>query len=103
MLARGGAVEARRAHNPKVVGSNPTPATKMIKGHGLEGLCLFSRHNQSIMLSGITRGVELWIWRMQKESGAENGSMILQSSTNPFVNLVLAWIQEYLISALAKG
>jgi hypothetical protein len=25
---RGGAVEARRAHNPKVVGSNPTPATK---------------------------------------------------------------------------
>jgi hypothetical protein len=24
---RGGAVEARRAHNPKVVGSNPTPAT----------------------------------------------------------------------------
>ena len=26
--ARGGAVEARWAHNPKVVGSNPTPATK---------------------------------------------------------------------------
>ena len=24
---RGGAVAARRAHNPKVVGSNPTPAT----------------------------------------------------------------------------
>ena len=24
---RGGAVVARRAHNPKVVGSNPTPAT----------------------------------------------------------------------------
>ncbi len=32
---RGGAVEARRAHNPKVVGSNPTPATKKIKGAGL--------------------------------------------------------------------
>ena len=28
-MARGGAVEARRAHNPKVVGSNPTPATKL--------------------------------------------------------------------------
>ncbi len=27
IVARGGAVEARRAHNPKVVGSNPTPAT----------------------------------------------------------------------------
>ena len=27
--ARGGAVAARRAHNPKVVGSNPTPATKI--------------------------------------------------------------------------
>jgi hypothetical protein len=28
VLTRGGAVVARRAHNPKVVGSNPTPATK---------------------------------------------------------------------------
>ena len=28
---RGGAVVARRAHNPKVVGSNPTPATKDLK------------------------------------------------------------------------
>gem|GEM_PF-2046495 len=28
VLTRGGAVAARRAHNPKVVGSNPTPATK---------------------------------------------------------------------------
>ena len=27
--SRGGAVVARRAHNPKVVGSNPTPATKV--------------------------------------------------------------------------
>ena len=27
MLARGGAVEARWAHNPKVAGSNPAPAT----------------------------------------------------------------------------
>ncbi len=26
-ITRGGAVAARRAHNPKVVGSNPTPAT----------------------------------------------------------------------------
>ena len=25
---RGGAVVARRAHNPKVVGSSPAPATK---------------------------------------------------------------------------
>ena len=28
---RGGAVAARRAHNPKVVGSSPTPATKIRK------------------------------------------------------------------------
>ncbi len=27
-ILRGGAVVARRAHNPKVVGSNPAPATK---------------------------------------------------------------------------
>ena len=27
-VPRGGAVAARRAHNPKVVGSSPTPATK---------------------------------------------------------------------------
>ena len=31
VLTRGGAVVARRAHNPKVVGSNPTPATRAIK------------------------------------------------------------------------
>ena len=28
---RDGAVEARRAHNPKAVGSNPTPATNETK------------------------------------------------------------------------
>ena len=28
---RDGAVEARRAHNPKAVGSNPTPATNGFK------------------------------------------------------------------------
>jgi hypothetical protein len=31
LSSRGGAVVARRAHNPKVVGSNPTPATKKDK------------------------------------------------------------------------
>ena len=30
LLSRGGAVVARRAHNPKVTGSNPVPATKMV-------------------------------------------------------------------------
>ena len=30
-ILRGGAVEARRAHNPKVVGSSPTPATNSYK------------------------------------------------------------------------
>ena len=28
ILSRGGAVAARRAHNPEVAGSNPAPATK---------------------------------------------------------------------------
>ncbi len=28
-MPRGGAVAARRAHNPEVAGSNPAPATKM--------------------------------------------------------------------------
>ena len=28
--SRGGAAVARRAHNPKVVGSNPAPATKIL-------------------------------------------------------------------------
>ena len=32
IATRGRAVVARRAHNPEVVGSNPTPATKEIKG-----------------------------------------------------------------------
>ena len=31
--ARGGAVEARWAHNPKVAGSNPAPATKDQPAH----------------------------------------------------------------------
>jgi len=30
LASRGGAVVARRAHNPKVVGSNPAPATKVL-------------------------------------------------------------------------
>ena len=30
-MSRGGAVVARRAHNPKVVGSNPTPAILYLK------------------------------------------------------------------------
>ena len=33
---RASAVEADRVHNPKVVGSNPTPATKELKGTELE-------------------------------------------------------------------
>ena len=32
ILSRGGAVVARRAHNPKVAGSNPAPATKWSRG-----------------------------------------------------------------------
>ena len=32
ILSRGGAVVARRAHNPKVAGSNPVPATKWSRG-----------------------------------------------------------------------
>ena len=30
-LSRDGAVVARRAHNPEAVGSNPSPATKMVR------------------------------------------------------------------------
>jgi hypothetical protein len=37
---RDGAVVARRAHNPKVVGSNPTPATKWGRGHHLDPFIL---------------------------------------------------------------
>ena len=29
-MSRDGAAVARRAHNPKVVGSNPAPATKVL-------------------------------------------------------------------------
>ena len=32
LLTRGGAVVARRAHNPKVVGSNPAPQPKWSRG-----------------------------------------------------------------------
>src|SRR4030042_5048712 len=40
--ARGGAVVARRAHNPKVVGSNPTPATKKTEAEQQCSAFLFS-------------------------------------------------------------
>ena len=30
-MTQGGAVEARRAHNPKVLGSNPSPATNYLQ------------------------------------------------------------------------
>jgi hypothetical protein len=32
---------ARRAHNPKVEGSNPSPATNQIKGFHVEALVVF--------------------------------------------------------------
>ncbi len=41
---RGGAVVARRAHNPKVAGSNPAPATSQGRSLGLVGFALFSNH-----------------------------------------------------------
>ncbi len=40
--SRGGAVAARRAHNPKVVGSNPTPATTLAAGPHSEADCTAS-------------------------------------------------------------
>ena len=40
---RGGAVAARRAHNPKVAGSNPAPATKKETARHLVGRFAFWR------------------------------------------------------------
>ncbi len=40
-LSRGGAVAARRAHNPKAVGSNPSPATKKLTETTPSGLFYF--------------------------------------------------------------
>ncbi len=42
-LSRGGAVAARRAHNPKAVGSNPTPATNQLTETTPSGLFYFQR------------------------------------------------------------
>src|SRR5579883_940079 len=53
MLTRGGAVAARRAHNPKVVGSNPTPATDVRRSRNLPGspnCLLVSRENMANLL-----------------------------------------------------
>ena len=41
MTLRGGAVAARQAHNLKVLGSNPSPATFFTKRHPIG--CLFLR------------------------------------------------------------
>ena len=43
ILMRGRAVVARRAHNPEVLGSNPSPATKA-KGHSTEWPFWFESH-----------------------------------------------------------
>ena len=40
-ILRGGAVVARWAHNPKVVGSSPAPATRKILSINIEGIFLW--------------------------------------------------------------
>ncbi len=40
LMLRGGAVVARRAHNPKVEGSNPSPATCLGRSPGQRGFAL---------------------------------------------------------------
>ncbi len=41
-ILRGGAVVARWAHNPKVIGSNPVPATQKESSSGLVGISFFT-------------------------------------------------------------
>jgi hypothetical protein len=48
---RGGAVAARRAHNPKVAGSSPAPAIKFSVKAGVEPLTLGSEALLLLLLS----------------------------------------------------
>ena len=49
--SRGGAAAARRAHNPEVVGSSPTPATKIITPRG-NARSLHGNYNRIEMAPG---------------------------------------------------
>ena len=56
ILPRGGAVVARRAHNPKVGGSNPSPATKKpVQGTGFSTIGLT---NHSFLMKSVTRSIK---------------------------------------------
>ena len=63
--SRGGAVVARWAHNPEVVGSNPAPATK-IKSFSILSqklsfcLCLFTSLRNSGLEPQLRSLVNLW-------------------------------------------
>ena len=48
LLTRGGAVVARRAHNPKVVGSNPAPATSFSGAPFAGAFSWLNSHNAGI-------------------------------------------------------
>ena len=56
---RGGAVVARQAHNLKVVGSSPTPATKMFKKKKSLAIDLGTSSVKGLSLTKTARGVEI--------------------------------------------
>ena len=60
VAARGGAVEARWAHNPKVVGSNPTPATKETAWHRLRPVPFFILHRSCYVIQQMAV-LEAWL------------------------------------------
>ncbi len=51
MTPRGGAVVARWAHNPKVVGSSPAPATKLMPTFKSAFLLLWKSYTKTITSS----------------------------------------------------
>ena len=81
--ARGGAVAARRAHNPKVVGSSPTPATKIRTQEGPRnsgGLC-FGAMKQTIRKAAIAALILVWAVVSVFACGGSGASPTQQTTT----------------------
>ena len=68
---RGGAVVARRAHNPKAVGSNPTPATSRIDGAG---------EDRKVRPAPSVCAVCLWFGSQQDVQGKRPASVVADAT-----------------------
>ena len=111
--ARGGAVEARWAHNPKVAGSNPAPATKKFEADQIGSAFIFSpekQYNSLVMESKVTDpNLQAILTALQKLSQADREKIIEALQPKPSGLLQNPgegyedWRNELRLRGLAEG